>query len=81
MNEYALKDMLSNLSNLTIPGGNSPSDAQEAPNNPQRHNDEQEPKEGDIRKVDKNAFDEEYESKEEAKIASDEANSEKENNT
>ena len=73
--------MLNNLSNLTIPGGNSPSDAQEAPNSPQRHNDEQEPKEGDIRKVDKETFDEEYESNQEAKIASDEANSEKENNT
>ncbi|HEY0749628.1 MAG TPA: hypothetical protein VGD26_00655 [Chitinophagaceae bacterium] len=69
------------MSNLTIPGGNSPADAQEAPNNPQRRNDEQQPKEGDIRKVDKETFDDDYESKEEAKIASDEANSEKANNT
>ena len=73
--------MLNNLTNLTIPGGNSPSDAQEAPNNPQRHNSEPEPKEGDIRKVDKNSYDEEYESKEEDGISSEEAKSEEANNT
>ena len=73
--------MLNNLTNLTIPGGNSPSDAQEAPNNPQRHNKEPEPKEGDIRKVDKNTYDEEYESKEEDAISSEEANLEETNNT
>lgn len=69
---------------MTIPGGNTPADAQEAPNNPQRHNSEPEPKEGDIRKVekaDKNTYDEEYESKEEDAISSEEANSEEVNNT
>lgn len=70
-------NMLNNQSNLTIPGGNSPEEATEAPNNPRTQDKDKEPKEGDIRKVDKEAFDDSFESQEEDQISTEEAESEK----
>lgn len=71
--------MLSNLSNLTIPGGNTPSEGREAPTNPPRDTEERKPKEGEIRKVDKEAYGDDYEVKQEEEMNQEEAKSENAN--